>query len=120
MALKSGKNFKLYYSIKEVAQMFDVNESLLRFWEKEFPDQIVPRKSPGGTRQYRKEDIEAIKLIYHLVKEKGMTLAGARQRLTTNQEATNKNFEVLERLKNIKEELLSIKKELDGMPNSSQ
>ena len=73
MALNTNKELKLYYSISEVAEMFDVNESLLRFWEKEFP-QIKPRKTSGGTRQYRKEDIETIKLIYHLVKEKGMTL----------------------------------------------
>ena len=63
------KDLKLYYSISEVAQMFDVNESLLRFWEKEFP-QLSPKKGSRGVRQYRKEDIETVKLIYHLVKEK--------------------------------------------------
>ena len=63
------KDLKLYYSISEVAQMFDVNESLLRFWEKEFP-QLSPKKG-AEVRQYRKEDIETVKLIYHLVKERG-------------------------------------------------
>ena len=79
------KDLKLYYSISEVAQMFDVNESLLRFWEKEFP-QLSPKKGSRGVRQYRKEDIETVKLIYHLVKERGMTLPGARQRMKDNKE----------------------------------
>lgn len=117
MVYKANKNLKLYYSIREVARMFDVNESLLRFWEKEFP-QIKPRKTPGGTRQYSEADIETLRLIYHLVKEKGLTLAGARQRLTDNKETTTRNFEVIERLEALKEELLAMKKELDGVPNS--
>ena len=109
----TDKELKLYYSISEVAGMFDVNESLLRFWEKEFP-QISPKKGSRGVRQYRKEDVETIRLIYHLVKEKGMTLPGARQRLKDNKEATVRNYEIVNRLKGIKEELLAIKKELDG------
>ncbi|WP_071147859.1 MerR family transcriptional regulator [Bacteroides ihuae] len=113
MVLNTNKDLKLYYSISEVAEMFDVNESLLRFWEKEFP-QIIPKKSARGTRQYRKEDLETIKLIYHLVKEKGMTLPGARQKLKDNKESTVNNFEIIDRLKSIKEELLKIKNELDG------
>ena len=78
--LKKNKDLKLYYSVSEVAQMLGVSESLLRFWEKEFP-QITPKKAGRGIRQYRKEDIDTLKLIYHLVKEQGMTLQGARQRL---------------------------------------
>ena len=117
MPLKAKKDLKLYYSIGEVAQMFNVNESLLRFWEKEFPI-ISPHKTARGTMQYRKEDIEAIKLVYHLVKEKGMTLPGARQKLSDNKENTTRNFEIISRLRDIKEELLSIKKELDRFPNS--
>lgn len=119
MAYNPNKNLKLYYSISEVAQMFDVNESLLRFWEKEFP-QIAPKKAGRGIRQYRKEDVETIKLIYHLVKEKGMTLSGARQRLIDNKEGTTRNFEVVTRLKEIKEELLAIRKELDRTPTSKE
>lgn len=103
---------KLYYSISEVADMFDVNASLLRFWEKEFP-QIAPKTTSRGVRQYRKEDVETVGLIYHLVKERGMTLPGARQKLKDNKEATIRNFEIISRLKEIKEELLAIKKELD-------
>ena len=112
MGINTDKNFKLYYSIAEDAEMFDVNQSLLRFWEKEFP-QITPKTSGRGVRQYRKEDVDTIALIYHLVKEKGMTLPGARQKLKDNGEATIRNFEIVNRLKDIREELLSIKKELD-------
>ena len=112
MALKADKELKLYYSISEVAKMFGVNESLLRYWEKEFP-MIAPKKAGGNIRQYRKEDIENIRLVYHLVKEKGMTLAGAKQRLKMNKETTMKTAEILERLKEIKKELLSMRKELD-------
>lgn len=114
MALNKDKNLKLYYSISEVAQMFGVNESLLRYWEKEFSF-ISPKKTGGKVRQYKKEDIDNIKLVYHLVKEKGMTLAGAKQRLKQNKETASNNAEVVERLKKIKEELLSIRKELDYM-----
>jgi DNA-binding transcriptional MerR regulator len=117
MAYNPNKDLKLYYSIKEVAGMLNVNDSLLRFWEKEFP-QIAPKKAGRGIRQYRKEDVETIKLIYHLVKEKGMTLAGARQRLAHNKEAATRNLEVINRLREIKEELLSIRKELDRTPTA--
>ena len=110
--LNTDKELKLYYSIGEVADMFGVNTSLLRFWEKEFP-QISPKTAGRGIRQYRKEDVETIGLIY-LVKEKGMTLPGARQRLKDNKEATVRNYEIMNRLKAIKEELLAIKGELDG------
>ena len=109
----TDKELKLYYSISEVAGMFDVNESLLRFWEKEFP-QLRPKKGGRGIRQYRKEDIETVKLIYHLVKERGMTLPGARQRMKENKEATLRNFEIVERLRSIREELIGMKEALDA------
>ena len=112
MALKSDKNLKLYYSIREVAEMFDVNGSLLRYWEKEFPI-IAPKKAGGNIRQYAKEDIENIRLVYHLVKEKKMTLAGARQRLKQNKESIRDTAEIIDRLRRIKEDLLSMRKELD-------
>lgn len=107
------KSLKLYYSISEVAEMFDVNPSLLRFWEKEFP-QIAPKTTSRGVRQYTKEDLETVGLIYHLVKEKGMTLPGARQKLKDNREATIRNFEIVSRLKEIREELVAMKNALDG------
>ncbi|HIX74891.1 MAG TPA: MerR family transcriptional regulator [Candidatus Parabacteroides intestinipullorum] len=115
MALKKDKNLKLFYSISEVAQMFDVNESTLRFWEKEF-DIIHPRKTEKGTRYYKQEDIDAVRLVYHLVKERGLTLAGARQKLKNNKEATVRQEEIVNRLKQIKEELTQIKKAFDAFP----
>ena len=102
----------MYYSIGEVAKMFNVNESLLRYWEKEFPI-ISPRKAGGNIRQYRKEDIDNIRLVYHLVKEKGMTLQGAKQRLKVNKETTEQTSEVVERLKSIREDLVKLRKSLD-------
>ena len=112
MAYNPNKELKLYYSFGEVAKMFDVNESLLRYWEKEFPI-ISPKKAGGNVRQYRKEDIENIRLVYHLVKEKGMTLQGAKQKLKMNRETTIRTTEILDRLKLIREELVSMRKELD-------
>ena len=87
MALKTDKELKLYYSISEVAKMFDVNESLLRYWEKEFP-MISPKKTGGNVRQYRKEDIENIRLVYHLVKRKGVD-AVRRQTAVTAEQGRN-------------------------------
>ena len=113
MAYNANKDLKLYYSISEVARMFDVNESLLRYWEKEFPTIISPKKAGGNIRQYRKEDIENIRLVYHLVKEKGMTLQGAKQRLKVNKEKTVQTAEVVSRLKEIREELVKLRKRLD-------
>lgn len=109
----TDKELKLYYSIGEVAQMFGVNESLLRFWEKEFP-QLNPKKAGRGVRQYKAEDIEVVKLIHYLVKERGMTLPGARQRMKNNKETTMRNFEVVERLKAIREELVGMRDALDA------
>lgn len=111
--MAEDKDMKLYYSITEVADMFGVNASLLRFWEKEFP-QISPKTASRGVRQYRKEDVETVRLIYHLVKEKGMTLPGARQKLKDNKEATVRNFEIISRLREIRAELVGMKDALDG------
>lgn len=112
MAYNPNKELKMYYSIGEVARMFNVNESLLRYWEKEFPI-IAPKKAGGNIRQYRKEDIENIRLVYHLVKEKGMTLQGAKQRLKANKEKTAQTAEVVSRLKEIRAELVKLRKSLD-------
>ena len=112
MAYNTSKDLKMYNSISEVAKMFNVNESLLRYWEKEFPI-IAPRKAGGNVRQYRKEDIENIRLVYHLVKEKGMTLQGAKQRLKANKEKTIQTAEIVDRLKQIREELVNLRNSLD-------
>ncbi len=112
MAYNSDKELKMYYSIGEVAKMFKVNESLLRYWEKEFPI-IKPRKASGNVRQYKKEDIENIRLIYHLVKEKGLTLQGAKQRLKDNKLYAANTAEVVDRLKQLRQELVELKNALD-------
>lgn len=112
MGLHKDKQLKLYYSIGEVAQMFGVNESTLRYWEKEFSI-ISPKKAGGNIRQYRKEDIENVRLVYHLVKEKGMTLAGAKQRLKMNKEAVVQTSEIVERLQKVREKLVQLRAELD-------
>ena len=114
MALKTDKDLKLYYSIGEVAQMFDVNETLLRFWEKEFP-QITPKKSGRNIRQYTKENIEQIRTIYNLVKVRGLKISAAREALRKNKEGTVQTIEVVERLRAIKAELQDIKNELAGL-----
>lgn len=114
MTLIENKNQKLYYSIGEVAEMFCVNESLLRYWEREF-DIIRPRKNAKGTRSYRKEDIDNIRLVYHLVKEKGLTLDGAKKKLKDNKDGVTKNHEIVTRLQGLKEELIAMKTELDAI-----
>jgi DNA-binding transcriptional MerR regulator len=102
---------KLYYSIGEVAKMFNVNTSLIRFWEKEF-DVIKPKKNKKGNRFFTKDDIDNFHLIYHLVKERGMTLSGAKKKIKENREDTLNNFEVIKSLTNIKNLLLEIKDNL--------
>lgn len=103
---------KLYYSIGEVAEMFNLNSSHIRFWEKEF-DIIKPRKNKKGNRLFTPEDIKNFHLIYHLVKERGLTLNGAKLKLLENKEDTEHNFEIVEKLKEIKGTLLEIRKDLD-------
>ena len=115
MALNKNKDLKLYYSIGEVAQMFNVSEPLLRFWEKEFPT-IKPQKAGRGIRQYTKADIEQVKLVYHLVKERGMTLQGARDTIRRDKSKTvNRNIEVIEKLKEIRSELQAIGRDMNGL-----
>ena len=111
MPYKEKKVEKLYYSIGEVAEMFDVNSSLIRFWEKNF-DIIKPHKNKKGNRFFTKEDIENLKLIHHLVKEQRLTLEGARKKLSENKQDTIHNYEVVDSLKKIKEMLLEIREEL--------
>ncbi|MDR2804310.1 MAG: MerR family transcriptional regulator [Dysgonamonadaceae bacterium] len=108
------KQEKKFYSIKEVADMFDVNQSLLRYWEKEFPS-INPAKTEKGTRQYRKEDVDEIRLIHYLVKEKGMTLPGAKQKLKENRGNVVCTEEIIDRLKSVRTELMKLKTELDEL-----
>lgn len=113
------KSDKLYYTIKEVARMFKLNEPTLRYWEKEF-DIINPRRAPNGVRYYRKEDIDAVRQIYHLVKERGLTLAGARQKLRDNRDTVERQAELAARLKTVREELLNLKNAFDEIEKRAQ
>jgi len=116
MALNKNKDLKLYYSISEVAQMFGVTETLLRYWEKEFSN-IRPEKTGRGVRQYTKADIEQVRLVHHLVKERGMTLQGARDAIRRDKSkgTINRNIEVIEHLKGIRSELQAISHDLNGL-----
>lgn len=107
MPYKEVKVEKLYYSIGEVARMFDVNTSLIRFWEKEF-DIIKPKKNKKGNRLFTKQDIDNFHIIFHLVKEKGMTLKGAKKKMKENKEDTEHNFEIIRSLEQIKEMLTDL------------
>ncbi len=111
MPYKKPQIEKIFYSIGEVAEMFGVNASHIRFWEKEF-DVLKPHKNKKGNRLFTKEDIEQLKLIYHLVKERGMTIKGAKQKIKDNAGETASNYELVERLKNIRLMLVEIKEEM--------
>jgi DNA-binding transcriptional MerR regulator len=105
------KDKRLYFSIKEVAEHFQVNESLLRFWEKEFTI-INPRKSSGGARQYSKMDIESIAVVYHLLKEQGLTIEGAKQKLKTKKDEYQTKSTILSKLEAVRKELNDLMNEL--------
>lgn len=102
---------RLYYSIGEVADAFGVNTSLIRFWEKEF-DILRPKKNAKGNRKFTKEDIRNLELIFHLVKEQGFTLDGAKIKLKESKQKTLDRFELIKKLESIKTELNKIKNEL--------
>lgn len=102
---------KRYYSIGEVARAFDVNASLIRFWDKEF-DILKPKKNAKGNRMFLPEDIKNLQLIFHLVKERGFTLDGAKTHLKEGQKKTLDKFEIISKLETIKTQLTNIKNQL--------
>lgn len=102
---------KQYFSIGEVAKAFQINTSKIRFWENEFP-QLSPKKNKKGTRKYSQKDVKILQLIYHLVEEEGYTLEGARSHLKGDLDASLTNFDIVEKLKNIRNFLQELKKEL--------
>ncbi|WBL22930.1 MerR family transcriptional regulator [Zunongwangia sp. HRR-M8] len=102
---------KRYYSIGEVATAFKVNTSLIRFWEKEF-EVIKPKKNAKGNRKFTPEDIKNLELIYHLVKERGFTLEGAKTHLKEEKQKTLSNFDIVRKLEKIKSSLINIKNQL--------
>ncbi|TGD56908.1 MerR family transcriptional regulator [Flavobacterium humi] len=102
---------KRYYSMGEVAKAFDVNQSLIRFWDKEF-DILKPKKNAKGNRMFTPEDVKNLQLIYHLVKERGFTLEGAKVHLKEGQQKTLDKFDIIRKLEMIRTQLLNIKNEL--------
>ena len=113
MALNLNKNLKLYYSIREVAEMFGVNESTLRYWEKEFPYLKPKNSGPAKIRQYQEKDIEQIRLIHNLVNVRGFKLEAARKIINANRNGADRKADVLTRLINISSELQALKKQMD-------
>ncbi|WNM19112.1 MerR family transcriptional regulator [Flavobacterium capsici] len=102
---------KRYYSIGEVAKAFDVNASLIRFWDKEF-DVLKPKKNAKGNRMFTPEDVKNLQLIYHLVKERGFTLEGAKTHLKEGKKQTLDKFDIVAKLETIKAQLTDLKKNL--------
>jgi len=111
MPYKEKTTEKLFYKIGEVADMFKVNVSLIRFWEKEF-DILKPKKNNKGNRMFTKKDVDNLTIIYHLVKERGFTLEGAKQKLKENKKDTIDNIEIVNHLKDIRGFLVRLREEL--------
>jgi len=109
---KKPKIEKVIFSIGEVAEMIGENTSLIRYWENQF-DALKPKKNNKGNRLFTKENIDLVKLIHHLVKERGLTLKGAQQKLKENREETIENYEIVKRLQIVRGELIKIKNGLD-------
>ena len=102
---------KRYYSIGELAKAFGVNASLIRFWDKEF-DVLKPKKNAKGNRMFTPEDVKNLQLIFHLVKERGFTLEGAKAHLKQGQKKTLDKYEIINKLEAIKNQLTNIKNQL--------
>ena len=115
MALNLNKNLKLYYSIKEVADMFGLNESTLRFWETEFPFLKPKTAGPSKVRQYTEKDIEQVRLIHSLVKVRGFKLAAAKKIINQNRDGADRKAEVLAKLTDVRDELQALKRQLDRL-----
>jgi DNA-binding transcriptional MerR regulator len=111
MPYKDKETEKLYWTIGEVSEMFDVNTSLIRFWEKEF-DIIKPHKNKKGNRLFTKADVENFRLIFYLVKERGFTLEGARKKLKGNKDEASQIIQTIDRLKELKVKLVAMKESL--------
>ncbi len=112
MPYKKPKIEKVVFTIGEVADLMQTSTSTIRYWENQFAE-LKPQKNKKGNRLFSKEDIELVKFIHHLVKERGLTIKGAKQKLKDNREETIHNYEIVRRLKLIKQELLEIKDQLE-------
>lgn len=102
---------KMFYSMGEVSEMLDVKPSLVRYWEGQF-EVLKPKKNKKGNRLFSPEDVEMLKLIYHLVKERGMTLEGAKKSLKQNKKAISRDSELLERLQRVRSLLEEVREDL--------
>ena len=111
MPYKEKQIEKLFYPIGEVAQMFEVSVSAIRYWEKEF-DILKPKKNKKGNRMFTKKDVDNLKIIYHLTKERGFTLEGAKKKLRENKTDTIDNVEIINHLKSIRQFLVEFREEL--------
>jgi len=112
MAQREEEFTKLYYSIGEVATMFDVSKSLIRFWESEF-DLLKPHKNSKGDRRFTKQNLEQFQIIYRLVKERGFTLEGAKKEIIAKKDELIKKQKAIDLLANVKSLLLEVKEKLD-------
>ena len=111
MPYKEREISKMYYTMGEVSAMFDVNQSLIRFYEKEF-DVLQPKKNKKGNRYFTPEDLDNFKIIFHLIRDKGYTLQGAKDHLKNNMDGTRDNQRVIDSLENMKKFLLEVRDEL--------
>lgn len=112
MPYKQPKIEKVLFSIGEVAQMIGVETSTVRYWENRF-EALKPQKNKKGNRLFTLEDIEQVKLINYLIRERGLTIKGAKQKLKENHEETTLNFEIVKRLQEVKQELLEIRDKME-------
>jgi DNA-binding transcriptional MerR regulator len=111
MPYKEREITKMYYTMGEVAILFDVNQSLIRFYEKEF-DILQPKKNKKGNRYFTPEDIENLKIIFHLIRDKGYTLNGAKEYLKNNMDDSKDNHRVISSLENLKRFLIEVRDQL--------
>jgi len=111
MPYKPKQVKKLYYTIGEVAEMFDVNTSLIRFWETEF-EVLKPSKNKKGNRLFTQKDVDNLQIIYHLVKERGFTLQGAKDKLRENKDETVNSAEIVKRLQVLRSFLVELRHQL--------
>ena len=111
MTLNNNPTEKLFYKISEIAEMFNVNISAVRFWEKEF-DILKPKKNKKGNRLFTPKDIKNIQIIYHLLKERGFTIEGAKKKLKENKTDTIDNVEIVSHLRDIREFLVNLRRVL--------
>ena len=115
MALNLNKNLKLYYNIGEVARMFSLNESTLRYWEQEFPYLKPKTSGPAKIRQYQEKDIEQIRVIHNLIKVRGFKIAAAKKILSQNRKGADKKADVLASLLGVRDQLQALKKQFDSL-----